>query len=69
MKSLLSGKTAVVTGASKGMGPATAELFAQEGASVMLTDQANAILYFASGLSRAVTGRVLVVDNGAYIGA
>lgn len=32
-------------------------------------DQANAILYFASDLSRAVTGRVLVVDNGAYIGA
>ncbi|MCQ0112253.1 SDR family NAD(P)-dependent oxidoreductase [Zhouia amylolytica] len=32
-------------------------------------DQANAILYFASDLSKAVTGRVLVVDNGAYIGA
>lgn len=32
-------------------------------------DQANAILYLASDLSRAVTGRVLVVDNGAYIGA
>ena len=32
-------------------------------------DQANAILYFASDLSRAVTGRRLVVDNGAYMGA
>ncbi|MFS1286902.1 SDR family NAD(P)-dependent oxidoreductase [Pseudomonas piscis] len=32
-------------------------------------DQANAILYLASDLSRAVTGRVLVVDNGAYFGA
>lgn len=32
-------------------------------------DQANAILYLASDLARAVTGRVLVVDNGAYIGA
>lgn len=32
-------------------------------------DQANAILYLASDLSKAVTGRVLVVDNGAYIGA
>lgn len=32
-------------------------------------DQANAILYFASDLSKAVTGRVLVVDNGAYMGA
>ena len=32
-------------------------------------DQANAILYLASDLSRAVTGRVLVVDNGAYMAA
>ncbi|WP_329742930.1 SDR family oxidoreductase [Dyella sp. A6] len=32
-------------------------------------DQANAILYLASDLARAVTGRVLVVDNGAYVGA
>lgn len=32
-------------------------------------DQANAILYLASDMSKAVTGRVLVVDNGAYIGA
>jgi len=32
-------------------------------------DQANAILYLASDMGRAVTGRVLVVDNGAYIGA
>lgn len=32
-------------------------------------DQANAILYLASDLSRAVTGRVLIVDNGAYMAA
>ena len=32
-------------------------------------DQANAILYLASDMSKAVTGRVLVVDNGTYIGA
>ncbi len=30
-------------------------------------DQANAILYLASDMSRAVTGRVLTVDNGAYM--
>ncbi|MBW3731335.1 SDR family NAD(P)-dependent oxidoreductase [Aeromonas dhakensis] len=32
-------------------------------------DQANAILYLASDMSRAVTGRVLTVDNGAYMTA
>ncbi|MGW4561732.1 SDR family NAD(P)-dependent oxidoreductase [Streptomyces sp. NPDC004561] len=30
-------------------------------------DQANAILYLSSDMSRAVTGRVLTVDNGAYM--
>jgi 3-oxoacyl-[acyl-carrier protein] reductase len=33
---LLSGKTVVITGASKGIGKATAELFAQEGADLVL---------------------------------
>ena len=37
MRQLLEGKTAVVTGASKGIGKAIAELFAEEGASVVLT--------------------------------
>ena len=37
MKRLLEGKTAVITGASKGIGRATAELFATEGANVVLT--------------------------------
>ena len=37
MRKLLEGKTAIVTGASKGIGKATAELFAEEGASVVLT--------------------------------
>ena len=31
------------------------------------SDQANAILYLASDMSRAVTGRVLTVDNGAFM--
>lgn len=34
----LAGKVAVVTGAARGMGAATARLFAAEGAKVILTD-------------------------------
>nr|WP_207956269.1 SDR family NAD(P)-dependent oxidoreductase [Rubrobacter marinus] len=34
----LQGKAAVVTGAAKGIGRATAELFAREGASLVVTD-------------------------------
>jgi 3alpha(or 20beta)-hydroxysteroid dehydrogenase len=34
----LNGKTAIVTGAARGLGAATAEVLAREGASVMLTD-------------------------------
>jgi 3-oxoacyl-[acyl-carrier protein] reductase len=37
MNRLLEGKTAIVTGASKGIGRATAELFAEDGANVVLT--------------------------------
>ncbi|WP_277962659.1 SDR family oxidoreductase [Pseudomonas sp. RIT-To-2] len=32
-------------------------------------DQANTILFLASDMSRAITGQVIVVDNGAYMGA
>ncbi|UZR96832.1 SDR family NAD(P)-dependent oxidoreductase [Chondrinema litorale] len=37
MKNSLEGKTAIITGASKGIGKAIAELFAEAGASVVLT--------------------------------
>ena len=44
MKQLLEGKTAIVTGASKGIGYAIAELFAQEGANVVMTARTQASL-------------------------
>ena len=36
-KQILAGKTAIITGSSYGMGRTMAELFAEEGASVVLT--------------------------------
>jgi 3-oxoacyl-[acyl-carrier protein] reductase len=44
MKKLLEGKIAIVTGASKGIGKAIAELFAEEGATVVLTARGKDLL-------------------------
>ncbi|GHH03486.1 SDR family NAD(P)-dependent oxidoreductase [Pseudodonghicola xiamenensis] len=44
MHKLLEGKTAIVTGASKGIGLAIAELFAEEGANVVLTARGKDLL-------------------------
>jgi 3-oxoacyl-[acyl-carrier protein] reductase len=44
MKKLLEGKVAIVTGASKGIGKAIAELFAEEGATVVLTARGKDLL-------------------------
>jgi NAD(P)-dependent dehydrogenase (short-subunit alcohol dehydrogenase family) len=52
----LTGKTALVTGAGSGIGAATAELFAREGARVVVTDK--------DGLSAAATADRIRDDGG-----
>ncbi|MFM2480931.1 SDR family NAD(P)-dependent oxidoreductase [Celerinatantimonas sp. YJH-8] len=60
MKKLLEGKTAIVTGASKGIGLAIAELFAEEGANVVLTARGQALL-------EEVTDRINATGGGKAI--
>ena len=58
MKQLLTGKTAIVTGASKGIGLAIAELFAEEGANVVLTARGKEALDAAvDGINAKAGGR------------
>ncbi|RDZ38469.1 MULTISPECIES: SDR family NAD(P)-dependent oxidoreductase [Haloferax] len=57
---LLDGKTAIVTGASKGIGKAISELFAEEGASVVLTARGE------GALNETVDG--ITSDGGNAIG-
>lgn len=63
MKKLLEGKTAIVTGASKGIGFAVAQLFAEEGANVVLTARNEATLNDATAKVNAAAagGKALAV--------
>lgn len=61
MKQLLAGKTAIVTGASKGIGLATAQLFAQHGANVVLTARRQAELDEAVAGIAAAGGKAIGV--------
>ena len=61
MKQLLSGKTAVITGASKGIGFAIAELFSEEGANVVLTARGKDGLDKAVGAIEAKGGKAIGV--------
>jgi 3-oxoacyl-[acyl-carrier protein] reductase len=65
MEGLLQGKTAIVTGSGRGIGRATAELFAQHGASVVVSDidpepaeQAVGAILKAGGKALSVPGDV-----------
>jgi 3-oxoacyl-[acyl-carrier protein] reductase len=68
------GKVAIVTGAASGMGRATAELFAAEGAAVALLDRPGSVVQLvtdeivASG-GRAVAVEVDLADTPAIAGA
>ena len=57
----LDGKVAVVTGAANGIGAAAAELFAREGAAVLLVDRDEAGLHVIAGRIGAAAS-VLVAD-------
>lgn len=59
----LSGKVAVVTGASSGIGEATARSLAARGASVVLAARAEEKLGFVAREVRAAGGRALVVGT------
>jgi len=69
MAGWLEGKTAIVTGAGRGIGRATAELFAAQGAGVLVTDvddepasRTVAALRAAGGKAHAITGDVTAPD-------
>ena len=68
MTQRLAGKTALVTAAGAGIGRATAEAFAREGARVFATD-INAAALAELGAISGITARHLDVTDGAAINA
>jgi NAD(P)-dependent dehydrogenase (short-subunit alcohol dehydrogenase family) len=60
----LQGKVAIVTGAASGIGRASAILFAQEGASVVIADRSSDVGATAETI-RAAGGRVVAVEADA----
>ncbi|MGG7566777.1 SDR family NAD(P)-dependent oxidoreductase [Rhodovulum sp. DZ06] len=61
MRKMLQGQTAIITGASKGIGRAIAELFAEEGANVVITARHEGPLNDTAEAIRASGGQALAV--------
>jgi len=69
MTGRLAGKTAFVTAAGQGIGRATAEAFAREGAQVIATDIDETLLAGLKGASRVTVRRLDVLDPAAIAAA
>ena len=61
----LAGKVAFITGASKGIGRAVAEMLAREGADVVITARTGEPLAAAAKQIAAETGRAIVPMTGS----
>ena len=62
---MLSGKIAIIAGASSGMGAATAQLFAAQGATVVLGARSAGALEKLAGEINAAGGKALAVPTDA----
>lgn len=62
MGKMLNGKVAIITGGSKGIGKATAELFVQEGASIVICARGEEALRRTESELKAMGGSILAIQ-------
>ena len=63
--SLLEGRVAIITGASKGIGRVMAQLFAREGGRVVCAARSDALVNETVALIRAAGGEAIAVTGDA----